>query len=72
MINIKRLSKVEKWTREKYMDFIHDIQDNFLDEDDSLTQVARDLLSTNEGLQEYIENELGDSNPVNRLANDLS
>ena len=69
---MKRLSKVEKWTREKYMDFIHDIQDNFLDEDDSLTQVARDLLSTNEGLQEYIENELGDSNPVNRLANDLS
>jgi len=69
---MKRLSKVEKWTREKYMDFIHDIQDNFLDEDDSLTQVARDLLSTNEGLQEYIENELGDSNPINRLANDLS
>jgi hypothetical protein len=56
---------------ERYKNFIREIQDD-LDEDDRLSDTARDLLCTKEGLEQYIKEELGESNPINRLMNDLA
>jgi hypothetical protein len=71
---MKRLLKkaeIEQWTNERYKNFIREIQDD-LDEDDRLSDTARDLLCTKEGLEQYIKEELGESNPINRLMNDLA
>ena len=57
-------------TLEQYRDFIKEIQ-NSLDEDDSVFQIARDILSNNKEVKEFLENILCENNPINRLMNDL-
>ena len=57
-------------TFDEYRNFVIGIQNN-LDEDDCVYDIARDIISSNSDVKDFLVNELGEENPVKRLENDL-
>lgn len=60
------------WNRAKYNQLLDDIQSSLDEDEDCLREIARDLLQGEEGLEQYIREELEDPNPLRRLINDLA
>ena len=54
----------------QYKEIIEDLR-SFLDEDDNVYLVAKDVVESNEELEKFIREELGENTPWIKLANDI-
>ena len=54
----------------QYKEIIEELR-IFLDEDDNVYQVAKDVVESNEELERFIREELGENTPWKRLAKDI-